>query len=489
MHSRSPTVVGAARARSHASRGHTVLVLCLVGSVVLLAAVTARADEVWVGTAPFCSAGPDDCARRGMDFVRSDRRGDGSRCVSGAKVLCRNRPSLQTPSGGASLREEWVGTAPFCQGHPDDCAQRGMDYVRSDNRGDGAACVSGRKVLCRQRSQSQGLFVRREWVGTAPACNAQPGDCTDRGMVYIRHDDRGNGAKCVTGTKVECGCPQRSPAEIRPFWAIAHRENSPNEVRSALAAGANGIEIDVRYHAQTDRYCVNHDPTGLANPCNEMTAFLRALVPIAQHYSQQWSLLIVDWKSTSPDGAASRLFALIRKHLTDHAPNLGILVTTARWDDRGRFAGLANLRPTEGVGIDEDNDPVSVSRYFHDLGLPHAYGNGVTAALPEGIFAPKVAGSVATALQLRRQNGLARLVYVWTLADQTSMRNYLAIGVDAIFVNRAGVLAGLSDLLHVVRNSCFPVRIATSADRPFAPTTVRAAPVMPPRNVPARPAR
>jgi hypothetical protein len=289
------------------------------------------------------------------------------RGMSGVKVLCRDRPSLKTPSGGAPLREEWVGTAPFCQGHPDDCAQRGMDYVRSDNRGDGAACVSGRKVLCRRRSQSQG---------------------------------------------------------------------------SSCEGSGSGR-----------------------------------------------SLLIVDWKSTSPDGAASRLFALIREHLTDHAPKLGILVTTARWDDHGRFAGLANLRPTEGVGIDEDNDPVRVSRYFHDLGLPHAYGNGVTAALPEGVFAPKVAGSVATALQLRRQNGLGRLVYVWTLADQTSMRNYLAIGVDAIFVNRAGVLAGLSDLLHVVRNSCFPVRIATSADRPFAPTTVRAAPVMPPRNVPARPAR
>ena len=31
----------------------------------------------------------------------------------------------------------WVGTAPFCGGRPSDCTDRGMDYVRSDQYGDG----------------------------------------------------------------------------------------------------------------------------------------------------------------------------------------------------------------------------------------------------------------------------------------------------------------------------------------------------------------
>ncbi|HEU4727025.1 MAG TPA: hypothetical protein VFT22_04030 [Kofleriaceae bacterium] len=50
--------------------------------------VAAADQNIWMGTAPFCKATPDDCRQAGMVYVRSDRRGDGSKCVSGTKVLC-----------------------------------------------------------------------------------------------------------------------------------------------------------------------------------------------------------------------------------------------------------------------------------------------------------------------------------------------------------------------------------------------------------------
>jgi hypothetical protein len=46
-------------------------------------------------------------------------------------------------------REVWIGTAPFCKGKRSDCTNRGMEYVRRDRRGDGKKCFSGWKVLCR----------------------------------------------------------------------------------------------------------------------------------------------------------------------------------------------------------------------------------------------------------------------------------------------------------------------------------------------------
>ncbi|MBX2811016.1 MAG: hypothetical protein KTR25_04380 [Myxococcales bacterium] len=58
--------------------------LCVIASI-----GTAQAEEVWFGTAPFCKGSPGDCTSRGMDYVRSDKRGDGRKCWRGRKVLCR----------------------------------------------------------------------------------------------------------------------------------------------------------------------------------------------------------------------------------------------------------------------------------------------------------------------------------------------------------------------------------------------------------------
>jgi hypothetical protein len=42
------------------------------------------------------------------------------------------------------------------------------------------------------------------WIGTAPICKAQPKDCADRNMVYVRSHARGDGELCQTGLKVLC---------------------------------------------------------------------------------------------------------------------------------------------------------------------------------------------------------------------------------------------------------------------------------------------
>lgn len=127
-----------------------VLIACLAFAAIPAGFAQAAGQEVWVGTAPFCKGSRDDCRRLGMDYVRSDSRGDGSKCFSGKKVLCRRRPEAPSTVGG-NLATRWVGTAPFCQGHPVDCALMDFDYVRSDKSGAGKPCVTGTKVLCRAR--------------------------------------------------------------------------------------------------------------------------------------------------------------------------------------------------------------------------------------------------------------------------------------------------------------------------------------------------
>src|SRR4051794_15986301 len=76
----------------------TCIVLASFGLVTVVPGIAAADQDIWMGSAPFCKAGPDDCRQAGMVFVRSDSRGDGSTCASGKKVLCRRITT--TPSVG-----------------------------------------------------------------------------------------------------------------------------------------------------------------------------------------------------------------------------------------------------------------------------------------------------------------------------------------------------------------------------------------------------
>lgn len=167
-----------------------------------------HAKDIWIGTAPFCSASASDCTKRGMQYIRSDKRGDGNKCATGKKVLCRQ---IRKP-------ELWIGTAPFCAGKPSDCTNRGMKYVKSSVYGDGKKCHSGRKVLCRPYRPGEKPAPpdpNTVWIGTAPVCAGKPTDCTNRGMRYVRSSVYGNGKKCLSGRKVLC---KKDPTILPIKW-------------------------------------------------------------------------------------------------------------------------------------------------------------------------------------------------------------------------------------------------------------------------------
>jgi endonuclease/exonuclease/phosphatase family metal-dependent hydrolase len=70
-----------------------ICALVLVGGAAAMAArQAAPLAEFWIGEAPACNGLCVDCESLDMDCVRSDRRGDGARCLIGTKVLCRARP-------------------------------------------------------------------------------------------------------------------------------------------------------------------------------------------------------------------------------------------------------------------------------------------------------------------------------------------------------------------------------------------------------------
>lgn len=119
----------------------------------------------------------------------------------------------------------WHGTAPFCDGHPDDCSRYAgklfapvlnKDISEKDRESYGASCWTGEKVLCRYNPSSaieSGIFEQYgldptlmnfelKWYGTAPFCDPEPCQIWSDGYIPIFNDEYGDGSRCVTGRKI-----------------------------------------------------------------------------------------------------------------------------------------------------------------------------------------------------------------------------------------------------------------------------------------------
>ncbi|NOJ39985.1 hypothetical protein [Bradyrhizobium australiense] len=305
-------------------------------------------------------------------------------------------------------------------------------------------------------------FAGEFWIGTAPFCSASPQDCTQRGFDFVRSDKKGDGKRCVTGKKVLCAC---TAPVLRQFYIIAHRTNALDKVRAALRQGANGIEIDVRYRRREQGFCANHD--SFDPSCNRLVPFLRELNAIASN-SKQLALIVLDFKNHDGNQNAFReLLDIVRRELTSNLGLKMILSTGSLALARRVMPNAGALRRGEAFSIDEEDDPDAVANFLAGTVSGEgskAYGNGT---FEPGIEV-HIQNSIQRAVSLRRQ-GQFQFVYVWTLARTASMRDYLRIGVDGILVNDPRKLRDVITLAEHDPSSCFNVRLETRADSVPAP--------------------
>src|SRR5688500_17711588 len=218
----------------------------------------------------------------------------------------------------------------------------------------------------------------------------------------------------------------------RPFYLIAHRCNTPDAAKAAVQKGANAIECDVR--PSDGKLWISHDAiTGKY----DLSQYLAAVRDLAQT-SPELALVIFDCKTSDP-AHASELLTRVRTELTAGS-QLNVLFSVARYEDRGFFDSIhAALTAREGVAIDEHDSASQVSAHFRGLQpavANHAYGNGIFVLGIDSCIGP----AIRQALVAGPIFG-TKLVYVWTLAQPASMREYLRWGVDGIFVNEPEDLA------------------------------------------------
>jgi glycerophosphoryl diester phosphodiesterase len=248
-------------------------------------------------------------------------------------------------------------------------------------------------------------------------------------------------------------------SDARLFYAIAHHCNRVQQVRGALASGANAVECDISFD---ERLLVRH-PRDVLEPLPTETAlsdYLSALRQLAREHPG-WALIIFDLKPSLCAEDVVALLQQVRRELTEPT-GLKCIFTAPQFDGRGVLEGvLAELRAGEAAGIDEDDDPTRVVEHFTARGFSSiVFGNGIHPLMPD-FFGGPLHASLERALQIKRTTGKIKFVSRWTLNEPRAMQRYLELGVDGIMTDHVPAL------LAAVREFHPSLKLAGRSDNPF----------------------
>ena len=258
-----------------------------------------------------------------------------------------------------------------------------------------------------------------------------------------------------------------SPSK-RPFYVIAHMTNTLDSVRWALAEGANGVEMDLRFTDRGEPLEFRHGSPSDCT-CN--------LVPSRRHICSQLgggssvgvgpmfnllakqpkvALVILDTKldgaaaMTMQEAAGTNIVRFMDRELFAKGYRGKVIVSVASADALAylKKAALAASTSPNRARISFAIDQVGKSAKEAACALKtltsvasknRVFGTGISGCAL-GDFSPAISAAVAN----QRSGGLG-LVYVWTLDKQSSMRTYVDLGVNGILTNAP------SELLAVAR--------------------------------------
>lgn len=222
-------------------------------------------------------------------------------------------------------------------------------------------------------------------------------------------------------------------------FACAHRgdsnrfrENTLAAIQSAIDAGAEIIEIDVRL-SQDGRVVVLHDPTverlwGVSAPVAERTwDQIRALgegeirIPLLGDvltlFVGSTSTLLIDMEEATPAVAA---FAV-----TENGP---LAQSQIRWC--GNLEGMRQVR--------ELSPTASIWMPWNEIAMPSK--DDISPLTPEFI---NLHYSFVSRKRVADFHEMGYKVAVWTIDDEATMRWALSIGVDSITTNQLLMLQGI----------------------------------------------
>lgn len=236
----------------------------------------------------------------------------------------------------------------------------------------------------------------------------------------------------------------------KTFYIIGHNPNTIASADEYLSNGANAIEPDINIISGTDKLCVSHEE-GDSNTITLENYFFQ-LVQL-KNFSNL-TLVYLDCKPSVIHRGLD-ILTTVRKYLD---PHVSVVLSVSSIDEaKVMFPSLVlELQANEFLLIDEENDPVAVSNFFHSIGsFRYGYGNGDSVPLiPTTIFFPHVEKSIVAACKLRDQGNLG-FVFTWTFNSKHNQKFFLNAGVDGMIVDLKGFpcIPGLDNIKSLLKGN------------------------------------
>lgn len=268
----------------------------------------------------------------------------------------------------------------------------------------------------------------------------------------------------------------RAPPEVvnKPFFNIAHMVNTDTAVDWALSQGANGLEMDMLFNSDGQPSKFRHgDTIGASCDCTcWMSAsdhvcgqlaplFCLANSPLEDHLrhiadkSSQVAMIVIDSKvddlsQSAQTAAGAAVVKLLEQHLFSNGYKGFAVVSAPEWKYSAYLlaaVGQAKTSPYRKqfyFGVDMDNGGTegatnTLSHLLNKLGSPKVvYGSGISSCAGGIAFTYYEETMLAVMNEAR---GFVRLVDIWTIDKEESMKKYILLGANGILTNRPAVLA------------------------------------------------
>ena len=222
----------------------------------------------------------------------------------------------------------------------------------------------------------------------------------------------------------------------RPFYIIGHNTNNLNDVLACLRSGANAIEPDLYFKDQ--EYYMNEvvpiiskifPPKKGPKLKDFFTDLKNALIADP---SLNLAMILIDTKNIDQYNI-NDLFALVRQYFSNFFPQVYIGVTAGDKKYLPSFDDFIAETDHEIIGIDGLCTADEAHQYFNTRGIKYSYASGTGVPILD-TTADRYKHQIIRAIQRRDHpaNLWLKWVYVYTVNNANSIREYLRLNVDAI---------------------------------------------------------
>lgn len=247
-----------------------------------------------------------------------------------------------------------------------------------------------------------------------------------------------------------------------PFYIIAHMANTRQSIDWAIAQGANALENDFQFDDDGQPTVVEH-----GDPCDCYCAFTRSNIclqglqrkcvgPKASNNAaaqlqyvarlKNIALYIVDskveahWEEDRLIKAGEAIIPFLDRNLFRYGYRGKVIIGSGKIETLDyiktavKTANHSRHRDRYFFTFDgEDDDYQSVISTLSSLTNHRVYATGISACAGDTFYTAIQSGVIG------RNNGENGLTYIWTIDKESSMREYINLGVQGIITNRVAV--------------------------------------------------